>query len=265
MAEYAEIERLLYTPAVLRDHRLGRRLRRQMEAMEALVFDGSAQRWDPYDPYDAVIVVEPLREPGEPAPAWPVAPGIVMRSCREHAARLGWRTVPLDGESAVAVHAGESGAGAWSVFKRLGGVHAFFDPYAAPEEPGRADERADERVEVRVWPDDGGPAELPGAPEDWREEVYCRRGPSCGGEPDSAVWITHVPSGRRVRGRDHRRPGKVSAGRANAPRLMRALLLADGVGPGEPAYAYVRPPAEPAGRHALWGPSSFDVERIVSR
>ncbi|MFC5946587.1 hypothetical protein, partial [Micromonospora harpali] len=111
MAEYAEIEERLYTRAVLRDYRLGHRLRRQLEAMEAVVVDGSPGGWDPYDPYDVMIRVEALRNASGEPPVWP-DPWDSMRLCRHHADRFGWKTVPLNADSALtvlAVRAGESG------------------------------------------------------------------------------------------------------------------------------------------------------------
>ncbi|MBA9004872.1 hypothetical protein [Thermomonospora cellulosilytica] len=224
LAEYADIEERLRDPAVLRRFRLARRLRRELAALEALSFDGTDGARDRFDPYDVVIRID-----GRGALAsW------LLRACERGARRRGWRvehftgpTPPVD----LAVCAGEDGPGAWSVFKHRTGLHR--------------DAATGETVRVLVLPDSGepvDPAALPGDPADWSISRFCTR------DGVDRIGVTHLPSG--LRGWGYSADSRHTA-RDNALRTVRALLLAEGLDPTEPAYRFVHPDLVPVRAHDL--------------
>ncbi|XVQ08517.1 hypothetical protein ACQP1W_39080 [Spirillospora sp. CA-255316] len=224
VAEHTRLEERLTDPAVLRDHLLARRIRRGVAALESLldgIQDGQATEWDRYDPYDVVLTIE----------AEPEDVDLLWRHYRDLAAHRpeGWRAVPLDGEprgrrrAVLAITAGETGPGAWSVLKTDNGIMA-----------ARRDVR---QARVTVLPHAGERVVLPGSEGDWRLDLHCTRSP----EPPSSITITHLPSGARF----HGEAATPREAHANAVRQALARALADSITVDEPAYRYLHRGDEP--------------------
>jgi protein subunit release factor A len=234
VTEHTRLEQRLTDPAVLRDHLRARRMRRAMATLESLLDDlqdGEATEWDRYDPFDVILTIE----------AEPEDVDLLWRRYRDLAARRpeGWRAVPLDGEprgrrrAVLAITAGETGPGAWSVLKADNGVH-LLNAHEDADRAARPDARP---ARVTVLPHADEAVALPGSEQDWRIDLLCTRSP----EPPSSITVTHLPSGARF----HGEAATSREAHANALRQALARALADSITADEPAYRHLRPRDEP--------------------
>ncbi|REE94898.1 hypothetical protein [Thermomonospora umbrina] len=218
MAEYALIEDRLRDPAVLRHHRLARRLRREAAALEAMTAAEYDTR-DRFDPYDVVLRVTAMGEGSDTR----FAAAALVRAYVADARRRGWRVEHLTGEpedgvpqADLAICGGEDGPGPWSVLK------------------GETDVPR-EAVRVLVVPEPDPLSRPPGADGDWRVDPACTRMPHA----PTAVRVTHLPTGLGAWGVSRGSPHRA---RDNAVRTVRALLFAGGRNDRTQGTKVIRPP-----------------------
>jgi peptide chain release factor 1 len=253
LSEYAGLESSLADPAVLRDHLRARWLRRclaelgplraaavRLRAVEEDLTAAVELEWateverlsaqaaelradlaarsalrDSPDSFDVIVFVE--------GDARCVA--LLARRHRALAQERGWSVHDLHGgpgpTAAFGITAREGADGPWAVLKGENGQYGADGGLLS----GRGDlpvtRTGEASALVTVVPEGLDVPDSP--PEDLRLDLFCTRQP----EQPPNVWVTHLPSGIRVRGTGTH----PSQAEAAALRQLRALLAAGAAGP----------------------------------